>query len=95
MARASLLLADDPKDPRGLELAQRAVRFRGGDDAFSLLASVHRGRGEAEQADEVLREAEETKARRERAREEAAARRAAARGKAEDESGEGAAEPSS
>jgi tetratricopeptide (TPR) repeat protein len=90
MERASLLLAEDPKDPRGLELAQRATRFGGGDEAATFLASVHRDRGEPERADEVMREAAEAKARREEAREAAAAKRAAAREAAESEVSEGA-----
>ena len=89
--RAELLLAADPKDPRALELARRAVRFGGGDDAATLLASVHRGRGEPALAEQVVREAAEAKAKRARAREQAPARRAAARQK--EESDAGAAEP--
>jgi tetratricopeptide (TPR) repeat protein len=77
MQRASLLLAKSPQDARALELAQRSVRFGGRDDAVEFLASVHRGRGEPALADQVIREAEEAKAARERARQEAAAKAAA------------------
>jgi tetratricopeptide (TPR) repeat protein len=40
-------------EPRTLELAQRAVRFRGGPDAYRALAAVHDVRGETSQAEQA------------------------------------------
>ena len=77
MARASQLLAADPMDARGLALSERAVRFAGNDqeEAYQALASVLRGRGEPEKAEELLTAYAEAKVARAKAIEEAAARR--------------------
>lgn len=48
---ASLQLARGGEGQQTLELARRAVRFRGGEEAERLLAGLRRGVGEAEPAD--------------------------------------------
>jgi len=55
------LEGSDPSD-RTLELAERAVLFRGGEPAARLLARVHEARGEAERAAEIRRAIREGKA---------------------------------
>jgi tetratricopeptide (TPR) repeat protein len=47
---ARLQLQRDPVMDRSLELAERAVRFRGGSDALDLLSRIHDQRGEQELA---------------------------------------------
>ncbi len=47
---AELRVADGRLDDRTLELAERAVLFRGGREAEALLVEVHRKRGEEERA---------------------------------------------
>ena len=52
---ATLQLARGQSDERTLELAERAVLFRGGDPARALLVRVHEARGEQERAQEIAR----------------------------------------
>ena len=52
---ARLRLADGRLDDRTLELAERAVLFRGGREAEALLVEVHRARGEGERATAVAK----------------------------------------
>jgi len=52
---AELRVADGRLDDRTLELAERAVLFRGGREAEALLLEVHRKRGEAERATAVAK----------------------------------------
>ena len=59
IALATLRLDREADLDRSLELAQRAVRFRGGPAAKSLLAQVYEQRGEAELAAEVRRDLED------------------------------------
>jgi len=56
---AELLLAREAEADRTLELAQRAVRFGGGPEAYELLARVHRRRGEPDLAREASLRAEQ------------------------------------
>lgn len=51
MALAQLRLARGQHDERTVELAERAVLFRGGTPARELLLAVHRARGESARAD--------------------------------------------
>lgn len=54
---ARLRLERGVHDDRSLELARRAIRFRGGPQAYQLLAQVHAARGEAELAKKALERA--------------------------------------
>jgi hypothetical protein len=54
-ALARLRLDREESDDRTLELAERAVLFRGGDAARDLLLEVHRKRGETSRAEQLAR----------------------------------------
>ncbi len=49
-------------DARTVELAERAVLFRGGDEALEALVEVHESRGESDRAEALLAAAKENRA---------------------------------
>jgi tetratricopeptide (TPR) repeat protein len=63
---AELRLERKAETDRTLELAQRAVRFGGGAEAYELLGRVHQRRGETELASEATSRAEKLRARAEK-----------------------------
>lgn len=62
LALTRIRIASGRMDARTVELAERAVLFRGGDEALAALVEVHESRGESDRAEALLAAAKENRA---------------------------------